>query len=75
MHVVPHVCMIRLTLGLHPANERRRYFVTMSLISWTQTSNQSCMSPITFESTYELFLIKQGKSEGFDSCDQPSNFA
>ena len=33
------------------------------------------MSPITFESTYELFLIKQGKSEGFDSCDQPSNFA
>ena len=25
----------RLILGLHPANERRRYFVTTSLIGWT----------------------------------------
>ena len=25
-----------LILGLHPANERRRYFVTMSLIGWVQ---------------------------------------
>ena len=25
-----------LILGLHPANERRRYFVTTSLIGWTQ---------------------------------------
>ena len=24
-------------LGLHPANERRRYFVTASLIGWVQT--------------------------------------
>ena len=23
-------------MGLHPANERRRYFVTTSLIGWTQ---------------------------------------
>ena len=26
-----------LILGLHPANERHRYFVTMSLIGWAQT--------------------------------------
>ena len=26
-----------LILGLHPANERRRYFVAMSLIGWVQT--------------------------------------
>ena len=24
-------------LGLHPANERRRYFVTTSLIGWVQS--------------------------------------
>ena len=27
----------RLNLGLRPANERRRYFVTTSLIGWAQT--------------------------------------
>ena len=30
----------RLILGLHPANERRRYKVTPSLIGWAQTKNQ-----------------------------------
>ena len=29
-----------LILGLHPANERRRYKVTPSLIGWAQTWNQ-----------------------------------
>ena len=29
-----------LSLGLRPANERRRYFVTTSLIGWTQANNQ-----------------------------------
>ena len=29
-----------LILGLRPANERRRYFVTTSLIGWAQTYNQ-----------------------------------
>ena len=28
--------------GLHPANKRRRYFVTTSLIGWAQTWNQPC---------------------------------
>ena len=28
--------------GLHPANERQRYFVTRSLIGWAQTCNQPC---------------------------------
>ena len=27
---------LRLILGLRPANERRRYFVTTSLIGWVQ---------------------------------------
>ena len=27
----------RLIVGLHPANERRRYKVTSSLIGWAQT--------------------------------------
>ena len=31
-----------LILGLHPANERRRYFVTTSLIGWGKPRNQSC---------------------------------
>ena len=29
-----------LMLGLHPANERRRYFVTPSFIGWAQAYNQ-----------------------------------
>ena len=29
-------------LGLTPANERRRNFVTTSLIGWAQTENQPC---------------------------------
>ena len=31
-HTIPE-----LILGLRPASERRRYFVTTSLIDWTQT--------------------------------------
>ena len=31
-----------LILGLHPANKRRRYKVTPSLIGWAQTWNQPC---------------------------------
>ena len=31
-----------LILGLHPANERRRYKVTASLIGWIQTQKQPC---------------------------------
>ena len=31
-----HVRMPVLILGLHPANERRRYKVTQSLIGWAQ---------------------------------------
>ena len=33
-----------LILGLHPANKRRRYFVTTSLIGWAQAWNQPCAS-------------------------------
>ena len=31
---------IGMILGLHPANERRRYKVTPSLIGWAQAYNQ-----------------------------------
>ena len=31
------VCKLGLILGLRAANERRRYFVTPSLIGWAQT--------------------------------------
>ena len=34
-----------LILGLHPANERRRYFVTTSLIGWAQAKNQPSGMP------------------------------
>ena len=32
-----------LVLGLRPANERRRYFVTTSLIGWVQAKNRPCL--------------------------------
>ena len=32
-----HIHVTGLILGLHPANERRRYNVTPSLIGWAQT--------------------------------------
>ena len=32
-----------LILGLRPANERRRYFLTTSLFGWAQTLNQPCL--------------------------------
>ena len=30
-------------LCLHPANERRRYIVTSSLIGWVHTQNDPCL--------------------------------
>ena len=35
--------ILRLILGLRPANERQRYFVTTSLIGWPQAFNQPCI--------------------------------
>ena len=32
-----------LILGWRPANEKRRYIVTTSLIGWAQVSNQPCI--------------------------------
>ena len=37
-----------LILGLRPANERRRYFVTTSLIGWTQASIESALETSFF---------------------------
>ena len=36
-------CQLQGILGLRPANERRRYFVTTSLIDWAQSWNQCCI--------------------------------
>ena len=36
----------RLILGLRPANERRRYKVTPSLIGWAQTYNEPCLKAV-----------------------------
>ena len=49
-----------LILGLCPANERRRYFVTMSLIGWVQAQNQPCnlrSMAHQYESCYESYDI------------------
>ena len=39
-----------LILGLHPANERLRYFVTMSLIGWLQADNQHWHPIVSYRS-------------------------
>ena len=36
-----------LILGLHPANERPRYFVTKSLIGWAQAQNQPWLHAVS----------------------------
>ena len=36
-------CVLGLILDLHPANERRRYKVTPSLIDWAETWYQPCI--------------------------------
>ena len=45
-----------LILGLHPANERRRYFVMNSLIGWAQILNQPCsVLPVCYYAAYFLW--------------------
>ena len=41
--IMPYITSQVLILGLHPANERRRYFVTTSLIGCAQAQNQPCI--------------------------------
>ena len=45
IHFLGKLYITWLILGLHPANERCRYFVTMSLIGWVQAQNQHCIIP------------------------------
>ena len=42
-YVIANDICTGLILGLRPANERRRYKVTPSLIGWAQAWNQPCM--------------------------------
>ena len=53
-------CMIyriysELILGLRPANERRRYFVTTSLIGWVHAWNQPCISYWSINKTRQVW--------------------
>ena len=65
-----------LILGLRPANERRRYFVTTSLIGWVQAQNQphgnhrviECNKPSHCETTYKAkcrvwYTLHRSKAE------------
>ena len=45
-----------LILGLRPANERRCYFVTTSLIGWEQAKNQSCAHCTCVHCTVHYFV-------------------
>ena len=40
---VHHHVDVHQSKGLRPANERRRYFVTTSLIGWVQAQNHPCI--------------------------------
>ena len=42
--------------GLHPANERQRYFVTTSLIGWVQASTQPCYRAISSGKTARCLI-------------------
>ena len=50
-----HPSPARIILCLHPANERRRYIVTSSLIGWVHTQNDPC--PCWCNNTPENFAI------------------
>ena len=54
-----------LILGLHPANERRRNFVTTSLIGWAQALTQPCDS----------MLFQGPKSQQRKNADQANSAA
>ena len=43
--VFSHITNAGLILGLRPANERRRYTITPSLIGWAQTQNKPWNAP------------------------------
>ena len=43
MFLMPHLISPGIILCMHPANERRRYIVTSSLIGWVHTQNDPCI--------------------------------
>ena len=52
--VQPKVLITGLILGLCPANERRGYFVTMSLIGWVQAENEHCYTMVEWNMVVTL---------------------
>ena len=57
--VVPSSSYTGLILGLHPTNERRRYFVTAFLIGWVQAWNQPRLHTISTQMVLQPW-IKHG---------------
>ena len=60
-----------LILGLHPANEKRRCFVTTSLIGWVQAQNQ----PRNYSnavSVCDTFKQRRPSSRSWKSCSDLS---
>ena len=53
--------IVGLLLGLHPAIERRRYFVTTSLIGWAQAWNQAC-NWVLFTRIHDMNLWRQTRA-------------
>ena len=54
--LMPRQMTAGLILGLRPANERRRYFVTTSLTGWAQALNQPCDHHFQDEISKYIFL-------------------
>ena len=46
-----HLNVTGISLGMHPANERRRYSVTTSLISWAHTYTDPCCKLVCYVSS------------------------
>ena len=51
-------------LGLRPANERRRYIITTSLIGWAQTWNQPCKVCHTIVASEVVVMTTYGAASG-----------
>ena len=60
-------------LGLRPANERRRYSVTTSLIGWAQAQNQPCIAYTIPHKNHAYglrYITLRHDQNGFHSADE-----
>ena len=59
----------RFILGLRPTNQRRRYFVTTSLIGWVQALNQPCLFRENHRSPMRSFITSGFPSQRDSNAD------